>query len=59
MVLKLKTLPKVDHKFLKSFKMWCWRRMETISCSDRVRNEELLHSQGKEFPSTIKKSLTG
>ena len=22
--------------------MWCWRRMEKISCTDRVRNEEVL-----------------
>jgi hypothetical protein len=23
--------------------MWCWRRMEKISRTDRVRNEEVLH----------------
>jgi hypothetical protein len=23
--------------------MWCWRRMEKISMTDRVRNEEVLH----------------
>jgi hypothetical protein len=23
-----------------SFEMWCWRRMERISWTDRVRNEE-------------------
>jgi hypothetical protein len=23
--------------------MWCWRRMEKISWTDRVRNEEVLH----------------
>ena len=23
--------------------MWCWRRMENISWTDRVRNEEVLH----------------
>jgi hypothetical protein len=23
--------------------MWCWRRMERISLTDRVRNEEVLH----------------
>jgi len=22
--------------------MWCWRRMEKISCTDHVRNEEVL-----------------
>jgi hypothetical protein len=33
---------KVDQKYLESFEMWCWRRME-ISWTDRVRNEEVLH----------------
>jgi hypothetical protein len=23
--------------------MWCWRRMDKISCTDRVRSEEVLH----------------
>ena len=41
------TLWKVDQKYLKSFKMWCWRRMEKISWTDRVRNKVILHkSQG-------------
>jgi hypothetical protein len=35
-------LGKVDHKYLESFKMWYWRRMEEISWTDRVRNEELI-----------------
>jgi len=25
-----------------SFEMWCWRRMEKISWTDHVRNEEVL-----------------
>jgi hypothetical protein len=37
------TLRKVDQKHLESFDMWCWRRMEKISWTDRVRNEEVLH----------------
>jgi hypothetical protein len=37
------TLRKVDQKYLKCFEMWCWRRMEKISWTDRVRNEEVLH----------------
>jgi hypothetical protein len=37
------TLGKVDQKYLESFDMWCWRRMEKISWTDRVRNEEVLH----------------
>jgi hypothetical protein len=37
------TLGKVDQKYLESFDMWCWRGMEKISWTDRVRNEEVLH----------------
>jgi hypothetical protein len=37
------TLRKVDQKCLERFEMWCWRRMEKISWTDRVRNEEILH----------------
>jgi hypothetical protein len=37
------TLRKVDQKNLGNFEMWCWRRMEKISWTDRVRNEEVLH----------------
>jgi hypothetical protein len=36
------TLRKVDPKYLESFEMWCWRRVEKISWTDRVRNEEVL-----------------
>ena len=32
----------VDQKHLKSFKMWCWRRMEKISWTNHVKNEVLL-----------------
>jgi hypothetical protein len=36
------TLRKVDQNYLESFEMWCWRRMEKISWTDRVSNEEIL-----------------
>jgi hypothetical protein len=36
------TLRAVDQKHLESFEMWCWRRMEKISWTDRVRNEDVL-----------------
>jgi hypothetical protein len=36
------TLRAVDQKQLESFQMWCWRRMEKISWTDYVRNEEVL-----------------
>jgi hypothetical protein len=42
------TLRKIDKKYLESFEMWCWRRMEKISWTDRVRNEEVLHRVKKE-----------
>ena len=36
------TLLAVDQKHLESFEMWCWRRMEKISWTDHVRNEDVL-----------------
>ena len=36
------TLRAADLKYLESFEMWCWRRMEKISWIDYVRNEEVL-----------------
>ena len=32
----------VEQKHLESFEMWCWRRIEKISWTDHVRNEEVL-----------------
>ena len=42
------TLRKVDQKYLENFKISCWRRMEKISRTDRVRNEEVLRRVRKE-----------
>ena len=36
------TLRATDQERLESFEMWCWRRMEKISWTDHVRNEEVL-----------------
>ena len=36
------TLRAADQKHLESFEMWWWRRMEKISGTDHVRNEEVL-----------------
>jgi len=36
------TLRAADQKYLESFEMWCWRRMEKISWTDHVRNREVL-----------------
>jgi len=36
------TLRTTDQKYLESFEMWCWRRMEKIGWTDHVSNEEVL-----------------
>jgi hypothetical protein len=40
--------------------MWCWRRMEKISWTDRVRNEKVLHRVNEEWNilHTIKRRKT-
>jgi len=42
------TLWKVDEKYLKSFEMWCWKRLEDISWTDRVNNKYYEVSRRKE-----------
>jgi hypothetical protein len=42
------TLRKLDQKYLEMFEMWCWRRMEKISWTDRGSNEAVLHSLKEE-----------
>jgi hypothetical protein len=42
------TLRKMYQKYLESFEMRCWRRMEKISWTDRMRNEEALYSVKEE-----------
>ena len=41
------TLQKKYQKYLQTLEMWCWRRMENISWTDRVRNEVLQKVKGK------------
>ena len=36
------TFRAADQKHLESFEIWCWRRMEKISWTDHVGNEEVL-----------------
>ena len=50
------TLRKVDQKYVESFEMWCWRRMEKISWTDLVRNE-ILHGveDDRNILSTVKR----
>ena len=42
------TLQKVGQKYLESFEMWCWRRMEKISRINHERNEEVLQRAEEE-----------
>jgi hypothetical protein len=43
-------------KYLASFEMWCWRRMEMISWTDHVRNEEVLQTgKDRNILNTIKR----
>jgi hypothetical protein len=53
-------LRKVDQKYLESFEMRCWRRMEKISWTNRVRNEEILHrvKEERNILHTIKRRKT-
>uniref|UniRef100_A0A8D8UAM4 Craniofacial development protein 2 n=1 Tax=Cacopsylla melanoneura TaxID=428564 RepID=A0A8D8UAM4_9HEMI len=42
------TLRKKEEKYLESFEMWLWRRIENIKWSDKIRNEEVLRRVGEE-----------
>jgi hypothetical protein len=50
-------LQKIVQKYLESFEIWCWRKME-ISCVDRVKNEEVLQrvKDERNILHTIKRS---
>ena len=41
------TLRKLERKYLESFEMWCWRRMEKIKRSEKVTNEQVLDRIGE------------
>jgi hypothetical protein len=55
------TFRAVDQKHLENFEMWCWRRIEKISWTDRVRNEEVLQSRsrGISYMKEVKGWLSG
>jgi len=38
-----RALRKVDQKYLESFEIWCWRRMEKICWTNCMGNKEVLH----------------
>jgi hypothetical protein len=44
MVLKLKTLQKLDQIYLESSEMLCWTKMEFIRWTDCVKNEQVSHT---------------
>ena len=41
------TLRKLERKYLESFEMWCWGRMEKIKWSEKVSNEQVLGRIGE------------
>jgi hypothetical protein len=43
------TLQKADQKCVERFEMWYWGRMEKISWTDHVRNEEVLYGVTEEW----------
>jgi hypothetical protein len=52
------THQKIDQKYLESFEIWCWRRMEKISWTDYVRNEKVSQTvmEERNILHTIKRS---
>jgi hypothetical protein len=46
------TLSSVDQKHLECCKICCWRRLEEISWTERMRNEEVLlkSQEAEEYP---------
>jgi len=37
----------IGPKYLKSFKIWCWKKMETVKWSEKITNEEVLEHIGE------------
>ena len=38
---------KLEQKYLESFEMWCWRRMEKKKWSETITNEQVLERIGE------------
>jgi len=49
------TLRKVDQKCLESFEMWCWRRMEKFSWTERVKMKYYTELEGINILHPIKR----
>lgn len=41
------TMRKREKKYLESFEMWCWRRIEKVKWNERVTNDEVLRRVGE------------
>jgi len=52
------TFRKIDQKYLESFEIWCWGKMDKISWTNRVKNEGMLLRVDKEkkFLHTIQRT---
>ncbi|MGX9339109.1 hypothetical protein, partial [Pantoea dispersa] len=37
----------MEKKYLESFEMWCWRRIEKVKWTDRMTNDEVLRRVGE------------
>jgi len=47
----------VDQKYQESFEMWYWRRMEKISWTDHLRNEEVLQEDRNNLQTIKRKKV--
>ena len=54
----LETMNILERKYLKSFEMWYWRRMEKINRSEKETNEQILERIG-EKRTFVKTSYVG
>lgn len=52
-------LRKVDRKRLENFEIFCWGRMEQISCMDRVKMKKYYVSQGRKDNPTYSMKVEG
>ena len=43
------TLRKLERKYLETFEMWCWGRMEKIKWSEKITNEQVLDRIGEKI----------
>ena len=44
---KIWTIRKLERKYLESFKIWCWKKMEKIKWTEKVTNEQVLKRIGQ------------